>query len=89
LIIGKEHEGTVIEEIFDKRAEQLDVAASECATGYEVDDFAQPSLLAAEICSDKSPAGSKTSLSRSRIAPSAFTVSPTALMSLIMRLARK
>ena len=35
----------MIEEIFDDRAEQLDVAAANCATRNEVDDFAQRGIL--------------------------------------------
>ena len=45
LIIRKDEEWIVIEEILDDRAEQLDITAAEGAAGDEVDDFAQRCIL--------------------------------------------
>jgi hypothetical protein len=45
LVIGEKEEGIVMEEILDKRAEWLGVAAAECSTRDEVNDFAQRGIL--------------------------------------------
>ena len=45
LVIGKDEEWIVIEDILDDRAEQLDITAAQGAASDEVDDFAQCCIL--------------------------------------------